>query len=109
MKVCSAGAPFTRSSDVLAYSNSKPTMISVTPTAAPLTVRFEGVVFAPRKAVASANAGAGRHNREQASRNLCARDMATPPPIRAHPILRPAAAGTDPGRRRPLRWLIEPD
>src|SRR5512141_3023464 len=90
MNVGSAGARFTRSSDVFAYSNSNPTMISVMPTAAPLTVRFDGVVLAPRNSVASANAGAGRHNRQKARADICARDMASPATIRAHVNCSPA-------------------
>ena len=57
MKVLSDGAVAAGSSLVVAYSNSKATMISPMPTANPLTGRLAGVVLTPRKAVASARAG----------------------------------------------------
>src|SRR5258706_13000121 len=58
MKVFSAGAADATSSLVVAYSNSKATMINPMPAANPFTGRLDGVVSAPRKTVASARAGA---------------------------------------------------
>ena len=57
MPVRSEGAPSVRSSDVSAYSNSKPTTRIPTPKAKPLAARVAGVVVLPMKTVTSAKAG----------------------------------------------------
>jgi hypothetical protein len=55
---------------VLAYSNSKASRRSPAPTEKPWVFRFSGVVFVPRKSVASAAAGAASRNRESHVRTV---------------------------------------
>ena len=68
MPVRSDGAPSAVSSPVSAYSNSKPTMSRPTPSAAPFTARFAGVVVLPMNTVASAKAGVAAKTSSRASR-----------------------------------------
>src|SRR6266536_586254 len=63
--VLSAGAVAAGSSGLFAYSPSKPTKRMLKPTAKPRVWRFDGVMLAPMKAVASANAGRVHNIAEQ--------------------------------------------
>lgn len=67
MPVRSPGARSSGSSDVFAYSNSKPTTRRPMPSANPRAWRLAGVEFVPMNAVASANAGEATPTRSAAA------------------------------------------